>query len=637
MLGRSGDAGTHPGVPTLVVPLILGHRAAGAIYLEAAGAAFDNEDLQLLMAVATLSAIALENVRRVASLERETERLKLDAPEPKLVGDSPPILALNETIRRVSRAQTTVLLTGETGTGKEIAARTIHMNSPRANRPFVAVNCAALAENLLESELFGHERGAFSGAVGTEERTHRARGVGHAVPRRNRGARPGHAEQAAARAPGTGARAPRRHADLKVDIRLISATNRDLDAEVKAGRFRDDLLYRIKVVQIEMPPLRDRPADIPALARHFLENCRGKVGRHVTGISPEAMACLRAYDWPGNVRELENAIERAVVLGSTDEILPGGPSRSRRRSACPRGKRRGREHPFRHHRGQEEGGPRRVQGQRGELHRDGAHAGCSPELSAPPDQEPRHQGTVERRRVAVRVRPGTRLGRYEVVSHLATGGMGEVYRALDTHLDRFVALKTVAERFEHDATSQPRFERERRLSTSLEHPHICRVLDAGREDGIEYFAMELLEGESLARRLERGAIPFEQAVGYAIEIADALCYAHGHAVIHRDLKPANVFLTSTGAKVLDFGLAKVRSGVVKGAAAFRDTVPLDVSQPGTLIGSTPLYAARAPRRRRSRHAQRHLRVRRRGLRDGQRPPGVSRRLRGLDDRRIDDS
>ena len=322
MLGRSSEAGTHPGVPTLVVPLILGHRAAGAIYLEAAGAAFDNEDLQLLMAVATLSAIALENVRRVASLERETERLKLDAPEPKLVGDSPPILALNETIRRVSRAQTTVLLTGETGTGKEIAARTIHMNSPRANRPFVAVNCAALAENLLESELFGHERGAFSGAVAQKKGRIRARGVGTlfldeigelALAMQSKLLRVLQ-ERELERLGGT--------RTVKVDIRLISATNRDLDAEVKAGRFRDDLLYRVKVVQIEMPPLRDRPADIPALARHFLENCRGKVGRHVTGISPEAMACLRAYDWPGNVRELENAIERAGVLGSTDEILP---------------------------------------------------------------------------------------------------------------------------------------------------------------------------------------------------------------------------------------------------------------------------------------------------------------------------
>lgn len=187
----------------------------------------------------------------------------------------------------------------------------------------------------------------------------------------------------------------------------------------------------------------------------------------------------------------------------------------------------------------------------------------------------------------MRVSPGTRLGRYEVLNHLATGGMGEVYRALDTHLDRYVALKTIGERFAPDPTSQPRFERERRVVTSLEHPHICTVLDAGREQGVEYFAMELLNGESLARRLERGAIPLEEALGYAIEIADAVCYAHDHGVIHRDLKPANVFLTPTGAKVLDFGLAKVRGTVVRNAALFQDTAPLDVSQPGAVIGSTP--------------------------------------------------
>ena len=321
MLGRR-DGSTRPGVPTLIVPLVLGNRAAGVIYLEAAGAAFDNEDLQLLMAVATLSAIAIENVRRVASLERETERLKLDAPEPKLVGGSPPILALNETIRRVSRAQTTVLLTGETGTGKEIAARTIHMNSPRATRPFVAVNCAALAENLLESELFGHERGAFSGAVQqkkgrielAESGTLFLDEIGDLPLAMQSKLLRVLQEREFERLGGT--------RTLKVDIRLISATNRDLAAEVRAGRFRDDLFYRLKVVQIEMPPLRDRPADIPALARHFLDGCRGKAGRHVTGISPEAMACLRSYDWPGNVRELENTIERAAVLGSTEEILP---------------------------------------------------------------------------------------------------------------------------------------------------------------------------------------------------------------------------------------------------------------------------------------------------------------------------
>jgi len=322
MLGRTARDGPS-GVPTLVVPLIVSDRTAAVIYLEAAAAAFDEEDLRLLMAVAAISAVALENVRRVAVLERETERLKGDIQlVTRLVGDSPPMLRLNESIRRVARADATVLIAGETGTGKELVARAIHMNSPRANRPFVAVNCAALAENLLESELFGHERGAFSGAVAqkkgrielAESGTLFLDEIGELAPQLQGKLLRVLQEREFERVGGT--------RTLKVDMRLISATNRDLAAEVKAGRFRDDLLYRLNVVRIDVPPLRERAGDIPALARYFLERCRRKAGRRVSGISPEAMAYLRAYDWPGNVRELENTIERAAVLGSTEEILP---------------------------------------------------------------------------------------------------------------------------------------------------------------------------------------------------------------------------------------------------------------------------------------------------------------------------
>ena len=344
------------------------------------------------MAVATLSAIALENVRRVASLERETERLKLDAPEPKLVGNSPPILALSETIRRVSRAQTTVLLTGETGTGKEVAARTIH-DSPRATRPFVAVNCAALPEALLESELFGHERGAFTGAARRRQGASSSPTAAPSSSTRSASCRrPLQAkllrvlqEREFERVGGT--------RTLKVDVRVVAATNRDLGAEVKAGRFRETSTTASASCTIDLPPLRERRDDIPRSPSIPATGCRGKGGRRQR-ITPEAMASLRAYDWPGNVRELENAIERAVVLGSTDEILPDDLTEAHRRSACPRGERRGGEHPVRDHRGQEEGGRGRVQGQRRELHGHGAHAGCSPELSAPPDQEPRHQGRL---------------------------------------------------------------------------------------------------------------------------------------------------------------------------------------------------------------------------------------------------
>ena len=192
----------------------------------------------------------------------------------------------------------------------------------------------------------------------------------------------------------------------------------------------------------------------------------------------------------------------------------------------------------------------------------------------------------------MRLPAGAQLGRYEVVAHIGSGGMGEVYRARDTRLERPVALKTIATAYALDPSSQPRFERERRLMAALEHPHICRLLDAGREAGIDYLAMELLEGESLAARLKKGPLPVPAAIGCAIEIADALGYAHLHGVVHRDLKPANVFLTPTGARVLDFGLAKLRPAVAaaSGAAALGDTVPLDGTQTGTVVGSAQYMA-----------------------------------------------
>ncbi|MEN3337438.1 MAG: eukaryotic-like serine/threonine-protein kinase [Acidobacteriota bacterium] len=189
----------------------------------------------------------------------------------------------------------------------------------------------------------------------------------------------------------------------------------------------------------------------------------------------------------------------------------------------------------------------------------------------------------------MRLHPGADLGRYEVIAKIGSGGMGDVYRARDKKLGTIVALKTITATYARDPGSQPRFERERKLTARLEHPHICRLLDAGRKGDIEYLAMEYLEGESLAARLARGALPVDEAIGYAIEIAQALEHAHAHGVIHRDLKPANVFVTATGAKVLDFGLAKQRVGLdpeVLGG----ETAPLDSTQVGTVVGSAPYIA-----------------------------------------------
>src|SRR5688500_18764377 len=192
----------------------------------------------------------------------------------------------------------------------------------------------------------------------------------------------------------------------------------------------------------------------------------------------------------------------------------------------------------------------------------------------------------------MRLPPGSRVGRYEIVAHLGSGGMGDVYRARDTHLDHHVALKTIAATYAEDPGSQPRFERERRLMAALEHPHICRLLDAGREGNADYLAMEFLDGESLAHRLTRGPLPVAAAIGYAIEIADALQFAHRQGIIHRDLTPANVFLTRTGAKVLDFGLAKVwrTESRAFSPAQPEDTVPLEVTRAGAIVGSAPYMA-----------------------------------------------
>jgi Nif-specific regulatory protein len=214
-----------------------------------------------------------------------------------------------------------VLVTGESGTGKELVAYAIHANSPRAERPFVAINCAAITETLLESELFGYEKGAFTGAIAQKKgRLEMAEGgsvfldeIGELSPALQAKLLRVLQDRAFERVGGT-----RR---VAVDFRLIAATNRNLEEAIAQGTFRRDLYYRLNVVALTIPPLRERPDDIALLAQYFIRRHAGKIPRRVTGITPAALDCLSKYEWPGNVRELENAIERAVVLGSTDQIL----------------------------------------------------------------------------------------------------------------------------------------------------------------------------------------------------------------------------------------------------------------------------------------------------------------------------
>jgi two-component system response regulator AtoC len=252
-------------------------------------------------------------------LERQVEtlqagRLQGRDPAERLIGDSPAMRRVYTTIGRLAGSEATVLITGETGTGKELVARTLHTNSTFARGPFVAVHCAALPETLLESELFGHEKGAFTGAIdqkkGRFERANKGTlfldEIGEIGPAIQKKLLRVLQEREIERVGGT--------QPIKVDVRVIAATNKMLEAEVAAGRFREDLFYRLNVLTIHLPPLRDRLEDLPLLAEYFLDKHRYTPGGPPARLSAPALERLMAHTWPGNVREMENTLERAVAL-----------------------------------------------------------------------------------------------------------------------------------------------------------------------------------------------------------------------------------------------------------------------------------------------------------------------------------
>jgi two-component system response regulator PilR (NtrC family) len=265
---------------------------------------------------------ALDKVR----LEHENLTLKRELKEKQgldsMIGGSPVMFELFEHIKSVAATNSTVLITGESGTGKELAARAIHQNSPRSGRPFVSINCGALPETLLESELFGHLKGSFTGAItnhkGLFEEAHRGTifldEIGETSPtmqvkllrvlQEKRIRRIGSTEE------------------IEVDVRILAATNKDLERGVREKSFREDLYYRLNVIPIHMPPLRERREDIPVLADHFLGRSSESTGKKIGKISDATMEHLIAYDWPGNVRELMNVIERAVALETATVVLP---------------------------------------------------------------------------------------------------------------------------------------------------------------------------------------------------------------------------------------------------------------------------------------------------------------------------
>ena len=271
---------------------------------------FDNEILKKTIATAL-------NMWRVIKENRFLSQELKDRSGPSdLIGNSPPIQQVRELIQKVAVTKATVLVTGESGTGKELVARAIHAQSPRRDKPLISVNCSALAETLLESELFGHERGSFTGATSQRKgRFEIADGgtlfldeVGEMAPSVQVTLLRVLQNREFERVGG--------NKTIKVDVRLIAASNRDLKEEIPRGAFREDLYYRLNVVHIEVPPLRDRRDDLPLLTRYFLERFSKELNKETPTLSPEAMSVIMDYPWPGNIRELENMLERAVILAS---------------------------------------------------------------------------------------------------------------------------------------------------------------------------------------------------------------------------------------------------------------------------------------------------------------------------------
>ena len=322
MRGKDGDV--------LVAPTVAFGRATGCIWVQIPrGASVDEGHVRLLLVVGALMAVAREHVLESRRLQESNELLQAEINlEHNMVGRSRPMRTLFDRIARIARTESTILLRGESGTGKELVARAVHRNSVRSDRQFVAINCAAITETLLESELFGHEKGAFTGAVGMKKgKLELADGgtlfldeIGELPLTLQAKLLRALQEREFERVGGT--------RPVRVDFRLIAATNRDLEGAIAAGTFRQDLFYRLNVVTLLLPPLRERKDDLSSLADYFVRKHAPRCGRRVQGIARDALDRLAKHNWPGNVRELENVIEHALALGTGDQIgaddLPPG-------------------------------------------------------------------------------------------------------------------------------------------------------------------------------------------------------------------------------------------------------------------------------------------------------------------------
>jgi transcriptional regulator with GAF, ATPase, and Fis domain len=317
---RNRESLSDLGTTSLIcAPIIFGDRVLGLIHLYRTDPhrALEPEDLEFAVAVAKQLGAAIHQMQRQASLSAENQSLRDQLRvESELVGSSSVISSIENQIGRVAGTNATVLIRGESGVGKELVARAIHYSSLRKEGPFVCLNCAALTETLLESELFGHEKGAFTGA--TDKKIGKFEAADHGtifldeIGEMNLGTQAkflrvleGHPFER------VGGSTP-----IRVDVRLLAATNQPLEQAVHAGTFRRDLFFRLQVVEIMVAPLRERRSDIPVLANHFLKRFVRETGRKIRGFSQAALQKMEAYHWPGNVRELRNVVERAVALGS---------------------------------------------------------------------------------------------------------------------------------------------------------------------------------------------------------------------------------------------------------------------------------------------------------------------------------
>lgn len=329
-LGSRDSKGEIHSTSVLCAPIRQDKVIVGLIHLYSTSSARvpDPDDLEFTLAVADNVALALKNLSRQQELAENLShsqseivqlRKRLGA-ESELVGSSPLLSNVQQQVARAAPSRATVLIRGESGVGKELVARAVHYSSPRKKGPFICLNCAALSETLLESELFGHERGAFTGAtdrkIGKFESAHLGTlmldeigEMSSSIQAKFLRVLEGHPFERLGGA-----------AQIKVDVRVIAATNRDLERAVAEGTFRRDLYFRLHVLEISVPPLRKRREDIDELAFYFLERYNQETGRKIRGFTPEALRCLREYRWPGNVRELKNVVERAVVLSRSEVI-----------------------------------------------------------------------------------------------------------------------------------------------------------------------------------------------------------------------------------------------------------------------------------------------------------------------------